>query len=206
MRNQLRELNDIDVPDVRDRIGKTTRFTSIDVGRMPRSGGRLGAGAVATVIFLFAALFAWRAFSPDGSTSPGQDAGFFIAVDPTTQNIQMGALLRAPLVVRNGCVLLGDDSAISLPVWPRGFTAGLDESGRVVIRDTDDQVVAIEGQPVEVGGGYIAEFQPAAKVDPKDEQVARVESGLGYQVPDACLSGIYGIWQVGDTTPIDSSS
>jgi hypothetical protein len=48
-----------------------------------------------------------------------------------------------------------------------------------------------------MGGGYVAEFKPADKVEPKSVQVTRVENSLGYHIPEECLSGIYGIWQVG---------
>lgn len=54
-----------------------------------------------------------------------------------------------------------------------------------------------------MGGGYTAEFRPADKVEPAEEQVARVEEWLGFEIPDRCLSAeVYGIWVVGETEPV----
>jgi hypothetical protein len=58
-------------------------------------------------------------------------------------------------------------------------------------------MIASDGQEISMGGGYVAEFQPTGKVMPKDYQVTKVEQSLGYSIPDRCLAGIYGIWQVG---------
>ncbi len=188
--------------DLAGQVGASPRFEDLMASRRPpRASHRTLVAAASLTIFVAAGTFAWKAFSPNPIT-PRQDADVFIAVNPHTENVQMTALLRAPMVVKNGCVLVGEGSSLSLPIWPKGFAAGLDESGRVVIRDTDQRVVAIEGQVMDMSGGYVAEFQPVGKVDPKDEQIAAVESGLGYQLPEACLSGIYGIWQVGQTTPL----
>jgi len=123
--------------------------------------------------------------------------GVFMAVDPTTPNMYMDALSTSPVVVRNGCVLFGQGGYLSLPIWPKGFTADHDASGDLVIRDPSGAVAAVEDQPLRMGGGYIAEFQPAAKVMPKDYQVTKVEQSLGYSIPERCLADIYGIWQVG---------
>ena len=201
MSNELHELDDIDVPDIRNRIWTPTRFEGVEIETV-HAGARVRAAAIALAVFVIAALFAWKAFAPTHATSPAADAGVFIAVDPHSQNAVMDALTRSPLVVRNGCVLMGSGSDLTLPIWPKGFTASVNGSGRIEIFDTNAQVVAIEGQPVDMGGGYVAEFQPADKVAPRDQQIASVESGLGYQLPSECLSGIYGIWQVGDATPI----
>jgi len=184
------------VPSFDDVIGRPS----------PRPAHRALITVVSFAIFFGAAFFAWRAFMPGPATSPGGAANVFIAVDPHTPNVVMAALSRSPLVVRDGCVLIGGSGQEpTLPIWPKGFTAGMDESGRVEVLDENGHVVAIQGQPFDMGGGYVAEFQPAGKVDPKDQQIATVESGLGYQLPAACVSGIYGIWQVGETTPIDEA-
>jgi hypothetical protein len=202
MREELRELDDIDVPDDRGRSEGRTRFDGVDVASPPRPWIRLGTAIIAIVVFAGSVLFAWNAFTPDSHAPAGEGAGVFMAVDPNTRDAVMAALLRAPLLIRNGCVLLGAGDGATLPIWPKGFTADLDASGRVVIHDDNGRTVAIEGQPVELGGGYIAEFAPASKVDPKEGQIAHVESMLGYELPDGCLSDTYGVWLVGQTTPV----
>lgn len=120
-----------------------------------------------------------------------------MAVDPTTPNMYMDALSTSPVVVRNGCVLFGQGGYLSLPIWPKGFTADHGAGGDLVIRDPSGAVAAVEDQPLRMGGGFIAEFQPAAKVMPKEYQVTKVEQSLGYSIPERCLADIYGIWQVG---------
>jgi len=187
--------------------GRTAPSFDDVIGRpSSRTAHRALVTVVSFAIFLGAAFFAWRAFTPSPVTSPGGDANVFIAVDPHTPNVVMTAFTRSPLVVRDGCVLIGGSGQDpTLPIWPKGFTAGMNDSGRVEILDENGHVVAIQGQPFDMGGGYVAEFQPAGKVDPRDQQIATVESGLGYQLPAACLAGIYGIWQVGETTPIDEA-
>ena len=110
----------------------------------------------------------------------------------------MAALFRGPLVVRDGCVLVGSAGEYSLPIWWSGFTAERDASGRLVVRDADATVVAIEGETFEMGGGYIAEFFPGE--ESSDAQVRRVEDWLGQPIPDRCLTpDVYGIWSVGET-------
>jgi hypothetical protein len=105
-----------------------------------------------------------------------------------------------PLVVRYGCVLVGSPGEYSVPIWWKGFTADRDESGRLVVRDGDCAIVAIEGESFEMGGGYVAEFRPQDKVEPREDQLRRVEEWLGYSIPERCLgSDVYGVWSVGET-------
>jgi hypothetical protein len=171
-----------------------------------RPRARLGAAVVATVVFGAAAAFAWNAFSPSDRTAPADGAGVFMAVDPTSPNaVTDAALLTAPVVVRDGCVLVGEGSDLTLPIWPKGYTANRDAAGRLVVKDANGSVVAVEGTQIVMGGGYVAEFQPADKVAPKASQVTRVESSLGYPIPDSCLAAIYGIWQVGELSPLSGS-
>lgn len=93
----------------------------------------------------------------------------------------------------------------SLPVWWKGFTADRDESGRVVVRDGESAIVAIEGEQFEMRGGYTAEFYPGE--EPRDVQVRRVEEWLGFTIPDRCLGPhVYGVWVVGETHPLARSS
>jgi hypothetical protein len=90
----------------------------------------------------------------------------------------------------------GGSGRPSLPIWPHGFTVA-QESGHLVINDASGNIIASDGQQISMGGGYVAEFQPIRKVMPKDDQVTKVEQSLGYPIPEKCLAGIYGIWQVG---------
>jgi hypothetical protein len=134
------------------------------------------------------------------------DPGLFF---PTTRSEQGGAMMAAlyagPLVVRDGCVLIGQPGHYGLPVWWKGFAAARDASGRVVVRDGDGAIVAIEGERFEMGGGYTAEFYPGEQ--PRDKQIRRVEEWLGYPIPDRCLGpDVYGVWVVGDTDPLATSS
>jgi hypothetical protein len=198
----LRPLDDGDPGiDLRERAsrGPSPAYGWIDTSSHPRS--RLGAAIVAIVVFGAAVAFAWNAFSPSDGTAPAAGPDVFMAVDPTTPNAVMAALMEAPVVVRNGCVLVGSGSDLALPIWPKGYTADRGADGRLVIKDADGSVVGIEGTEIRMGGGYVAEFQPADKVEPKATQVARVESSLGYPIPDSCFAGIYGIWLVGEVSP-----
>ena len=91
----------------------------------------------------------------------------------------MAALFEGPLVVKNDCVLAGHPGDYTLPVWRDGYTAGRDGSGKVIVRDGDGATIAIEGETFQMGGGYIAEFRPANKVDPVDEQLKGVAEMVG---------------------------
>jgi hypothetical protein len=133
---------------------------------------------------------------PSGTSEPG----LFFATEPDERGAMMLALHRGPLVVRDGCVLIGSPGDYSVPIWWNGFTAERDESGQLVVRDGDRTVVAVEGETFEMGGGYVAEFRPKRKVEPREDQVRRLEEWLGYPVPERCLRpDIYGFWSVGDT-------
>jgi hypothetical protein len=134
------------------------------------------------------------------------DDGLFF---PTTKFEQgqggavMAAAYAGPLVVRDGCVLIGRRGQYGIPVWWKGFSAERDASGHVVVRDSSGATVAIEGQDFTMGGGFTAEFQPAGKVEPRSTQLERVEKWLGYPIPERCLTHeIYGVWVVGDTHPM----
>lgn len=72
----------------------------------------------------------------------------------------------------------------------------------MVIATEEGIAVAIEDQAFTMGGGYIAEFEPAGLVEPRSQQVRRVEEGLGYAIPERCVgANVYGVWYVGQTTP-----
>jgi hypothetical protein len=135
----------------------------------------------------------------DGPATSGP--GLFF---PTSGDDQGGdmmtALFTGPLVVKDGCVLVGQPGDYSLPIWWDGFTAEPDGSGAIIVRDADGTVVAVEGETFEMGGGYRAEFRPSDKVEPSEEQIRRVEEWLGYEIPDRCLTrDVYGVWLVGET-------
>jgi len=99
--------------------------------------------------------------------------------------------------------LLGTQAPYFLPVWPKGFTAERDESGAVVVRNDKGQIIAIEGEPFDMGGGMTAEFSPADKVDPRSEQLQSLTDWLGYEIPERCLGPeVDGVWVVGETHPL----
>jgi hypothetical protein len=68
----------------------------------------------------------------------------------------MAALFRGPLVVKDGCVLIGQLGEYSLPLWWSGFTAEPDRSGRIAAGDADGAVVAVEGETFAMGGAELS--------------------------------------------------
>ncbi len=129
---------------------------------------------------------------------------FFPTSEDDRGGDMMTALFTGPLVVKDGCVLVGQPGDYSLPIWWNGFTAEPDASGRITIRDGGGMVVAAEGETFEMGGGYRAEFYP--EEEPRDVQLQRVEEWLGYEIPDRRLTpDVYGIWLVGETEPVSTS-
>jgi hypothetical protein len=57
----------------------------------------------------------------------------------------------------------------------------------------------------EMGGSYTVEFLPRDKVEPRQKQLDRLSSWLGYSIPGSCLgNGVYGVWVVGETEPLAS--
>jgi hypothetical protein len=210
MREQMKALDDFEMGDQWELVQR--RMPRADGPEPPwrRSLARPVMLLVASILVLGVVLYGLRALGSAKPTALSTGVpGVFMAVDPTTPNAYMLALSTSPVVVRDGCVLFGQDGHLSLPIWPKGFTADRNADGDLVIKDASGAVVGVEGQPLRMGGGYVAEFQPADKVDPKAGQVASVEDALGYQIPQQCLTGIYGIWQVGQieaANPPDSSS
>ena len=132
-------------------------------------------------------------------------AGVFFPTKPDGDGSAALARAEGKLVVREGCVLISGPGPgeYSLPIWWDDFTAERDDDGRLVVRDGEGLVVAIEGKPFAMGGGYVAEFQPEGLVEPRETQVRRIEEGLGHAIPDRCLDAdVYGIWDVGQTRPL----
>ena len=135
----------------------------------------------------------------DGSLSPSvatQGEVFF----PTTRHGASGddALYRGPLIERDGCIYIGGDSQVSLPLWPRGYSVVRDPSGALQIDAEDGSTVGTVGQQISMGGGYIAEFFPVDKVAPRDKQLAYVNQQLDEPIPQQCLApDLYGVWLVG---------
>jgi len=96
--------------------------------------------------------------------------------------------------------LVGRAGDYSIPIWGQGFTAERNDAGLLVVRDEDGVVVAVEGESFDMGGGYVAEFRPQHKVEPRDGQLRRVDEWLGYPIPERCLGpDVYGVWSVGQT-------
>src|SRR5918994_2920260 len=102
---------------------------------------------------------------------------------PTQEGPRSGmqALYRGPLVVRDGCVLIGGPDDYTVPIWPNGFTVEPDESGRVVVRDSEGTVVAIDGETFEMGGGPTA--QGALSAD-RDGRRSRARFGSAGGCPE----------------------
>jgi len=114
----------------------------------------------------------------------------------------MEALFAGPLVVRDGCVLVGRPGEYSVPIWPNGFTAEEGTPGLVVL-DERGRLIAAKDETFEMGGGYVAEFEPEDTVEPRAAQLSRVEEALGYSIPERCLGPeVYGVWSVGATQPL----
>lgn len=131
---------------------------------------------------------------------PQAEEDLFFATKPEPDEDFMQALYRGPLVVRDGCVLIGSPGEYTVPIWPKDFTAERNGSDRVIVRDADGSIVATEGQAFEMGGGFVAEFRPQDKVEPRQDQLRRVEASLGYSIPERCVApDVYGVWSVGET-------
>src|SRR5215217_54936 len=88
--------------------------------------------AVAAVVTLAAAC----ASSPSVS-SRAPDPHLVFPTRSDQGGMMMQALFTGPLVSRQGCVLIGRPDDYSFPVWPKGFTAERDDSGRVVVQDAE---------------------------------------------------------------------
>lgn len=160
--------------------------------------------------FVCAIAFALLVSCGDASKVSGSATGESDTADPFFATQPGGpsgaqALYRGPLVVADGCVFIGRNGDYSVPVWPEGFAIGHNSSGQLTVLNGDGATVAVEGEDFEMGGGYTAEFRPADKVEPKDDQLQQVADWLGYSVPDACLGrDVYGVWVVGEIKPVNS--
>jgi hypothetical protein len=142
--------------------------------------------------------------SSGSASSPHSETPVFFATSGS-QASGMQALYQGPFVVRNECVLIGGPGSYSVPVWPEGFTLVADGSGELTVQSGDGTVIAVEGEPFEMGGGFTAEFEPKEKVEPREEQLDRVTQWLGYPIPDRCLGpDVYGVWVVGETVSAGS--
>jgi hypothetical protein len=109
------------------------------------------------------------------------DAHLFFPTRHEQGGDMMEALYAGPLVVRDECVLIGRPGEYSLPIWWKGFTAEPDESGRVVVRDGDGAIVAIEDERFEMGAAL-----PRSSIQERNGGMCRFEessSGLVTQSP-----------------------
>jgi hypothetical protein len=92
-----------------------------------------------------------------------------------------------------------------IPIWREGYSAARDDAGRLEVHDPNGKTVAIEGEAFEMGGGYIAEFQPKDKVDSPEDQLQQVADMTGETIPERCLApDVYGVWWVGDTQSLSA--
>jgi hypothetical protein len=128
---------------------------------------------------------------PNVTLSDGSSV--FFPTQPEEANEFMTNLSVGPLVVRDGCVLVGT-AHYGLPIWRKGFTPELDETGRLVVLDTEGEVVAVEGETFRMGGGW-GRTRPGGVLP---RQLEGIEEWLGYPIPARCLGpDVYGIWIVG---------
>lgn len=63
---------------------------------------------------------------------------------------------RGPLVVRDGCVLIGEAGDYALPVWPDGASLARNGSGRLAVLDADG---AGEPQPFQLSTDRGVDFR-----------------------------------------------
>jgi hypothetical protein len=194
---RLRGVDRVPVPELWDDIEIRP------VRHQPEGRGRTASIAVALVVTtaLVVPLAITIAGRDRSAPSTAPDALFF----PTQREpaaTQMQALFRGELVVRDDCVLASAGSEYVLPIWPVEFTVNAEDGGGLIVNDADGEVVAVEGERFEMGGGYIAEFSPADEVKPRATQLAGVESLLGTSIPQRCVrDDVHGVWSVGETRP-----
>lgn len=75
----------------------------------------------------------------------------FFATNPHGRTGDQAAC-QGPLVVRDGCILIGASGNFSVPVWPEGFSLGTDPAaGQLTVRKENGATVAIEGEDFEMG-------------------------------------------------------
>ncbi|HLO17158.1 MAG TPA: hypothetical protein VK206_20160 [Anaerolineales bacterium] len=77
----------------------------------------------------------------------------FFPQQKETPNAIMDALLIGKLVLVNNCLRVNDENDNSfLPIWPRGFSARLND-GIIEVVDDQDQLIAQVGDNLRIGGG-----------------------------------------------------
>jgi hypothetical protein len=109
----------------------------------------------------------------------------------------MAAGFEGSLIRRGECLLIEDTSYLVLPVWPEGYTLDRNESGVLELLDGDGSIVGALDLPLAVGGGFIAEFQPQGKVEPRADQIQKAEELIDSPLPRQCLTDeVYGVWLV----------
>ena len=98
----------------------------------------------------------------------------------------LDALLEGRFAVREGCLVIDDNGAVVVPIWPRGYRViDVEDVPRLV--DANGMRVGDVGDPISMGGGVI----PASRVDDATPD----------GVPDACRSFSH-YWLAGfPTTP-----
>jgi hypothetical protein len=105
-----------------------------------------------------------------------------------------------PLVVRYGCVLVGSPASTACRSGGRASRPIETNPGVLSYATVKVRSWLSMGESFEMGGGYVAEFRPQDKVEPREDQLRRVEEWLGYSIPERCLgSDVYGVWSVGET-------
>jgi hypothetical protein len=143
-----------------------------------------------------AAFLALRALSPGdrdhGTLSTGQAPGVFLPVEQERPNGSMAALLTSKFEVQNGCLFAGPHRA-TLLLWPFGAHLAERIAGEPLrVLDESGRTIAIEGQPLHLGGGYVSEAP---------DRTAAPERIVGAPIPARCRPS-YGYWLVGDANEV----
>ncbi len=187
VRDHLEPLDLVEVPDLWHRVREDGEpMPPIPVAHVPPRGARVAAAAVALVAFALAAVFGWRAFHPTrrqaDQVQPVTLGGVRLLVTADGPSGDQ-ALLEGDLVVRRGCVGVGDGDAISFVLWPAGSHL-IKVGNDVWIAGTDGRLVAPIGGRVRMGGASM--FLRGA------------ERAVPAGIPVSCATGGERYWLAGE--------
>jgi hypothetical protein len=144
-------------------IGMGRPYVDTQIRWAPARGGRQaalkGCGRVLRAVVAVASVLVIPACASAGmaGTAPGDALDPRIAVSTWRGEDGLRALGAGRLWMSEGsCVFLGGTSGQRMiPIWPRGYTADLSESGTVEILDWRGRLVAREGDYLQLAGGFM---------------------------------------------------
>lgn len=199
---RLRGIDRLSPPDLWETV-RAKAASGVDIPRRRPPIRRIATIATALLMGLASIALLVFVFRPAPSgPALSEDAVFF----PTMQSGPSGmqALYEGTLIERDGCIFMDGGHQVSLPLWPNGYTVDRGPSDALQIRAEEGAIVAVVGEPISMGGGYVAEFFPPDRVEPRDIQIGRIEEQLG-PIPPRCLgSDVYGMWAVGSIEVAES--